>query len=161
MFNLNCFNSTLWLVEKKVKRQNETKRFCFVLKLWPPRQGQGQWKWYKMAGTTKCGWKVCVLCPTIGFLPCKLGDLEDRRMDGCTWLITLIHIILTWIYAMCYVQPALYHPYGSKATTAATKTGSLFEMACQHSTVNTALYGTIWSDISLSLSLCIPTYLPN
>ena len=28
--------------------EKEAKRFWFPLTLWPPRKGQGQWKWYKM-----------------------------------------------------------------------------------------------------------------
>ena len=36
--------------------ENEFNRFCFELTLWLPRQGQGQWKQYKMV-KTNCAYK--------------------------------------------------------------------------------------------------------
>ena len=83
MFSLNCFitTSNFILISWKVcQKMKPTGLLCADLVT--PRQDQGQWKWYKMVedndaykhGMKEFGGTVCMQCPMLKFLPCKIAS---------------------------------------------------------------------------------------
>ena len=83
----------------KSVQESEANRFCFVLTLQPPdkvKVSEG-YQIVEVSGAYKHGryekktrLKVCVQCPTLKFLPCRVAGQSARQ----TRLITKIQIIL-------------------------------------------------------------------
>ena len=97
MFNLYCFHTISIFVHISWKMYKKMKPRDFAWQ-WPSdyQKGQGHRKWYKMVEFNgaykpgryqkkkKIGWKVCMFCPMLKFLPCK----PTRPPARSTWLIT-------------------------------------------------------------------------
>ena len=84
----------------KSVRENEANRFCFMLTMWPP--GKVKWEWNKTVEVWQL-WKKLVEQFACNVQVFAIEDSQPAR------LITLIHMILTWIKKAVEVSGVYAH----------------------------------------------------
>ena len=108
IFNLNCSNTEFHADQLKTVQENEVKRFCFALTLWP----QGQWKWYKMADVNgaykQCRYEKLWFKSLWVMSNFKVFAAQDGRPAGRTRLITWAHMLHIWLNKRSEIVNAIF-----------------------------------------------------